>query len=180
MERQSVAYDYQLSQTLAKLVDPGLLLVSSKKDGQSNVMTIGWITGGVIWSRPILTVLVRPSRHTFSRIEQVAEFTVNVLPHRLAPACEICGTQSGRDLDKFAKAGLTPIPSLKVRAPSLAEALVVWECKVVHRNDVIPSNLATVIKATAYPQGDFHRIYDGEILGCFAAPDARQKLTERG
>ena len=180
MKRQPVGnFDYW-ADTMLPLRQEGILLCTVDAEGRPNVMTIGWITGGVIWSRPILTVLVRPSRHTFSRIEQVAEFTVNVLPHRLAPACEICGTQSGRDLDKFAKAGLTPVPSVKVRAPSLAEALVVWECKVVHRNDVIPSNLATVIKATAYPQGDFHRIYDGEILGCFAAPDARRKLMERG
>jgi flavin reductase (DIM6/NTAB) family NADH-FMN oxidoreductase RutF len=180
MKREPVGSFDLWADTMGPLRQEGILLCTVDREGRPNAMTIGWITGGVIWSRPILTVLVRPSRHTYSRLEEVPEFTVNVLPRSLAPACELCGTKSGRDLDKFAAAKLTPVPSLKVRPPSLAEALVVWECRVVHRNDVVPANLSTMIKATAYPQGDFHRIYDGEILGCFAAPGARAQLAARG
>jgi flavin reductase (DIM6/NTAB) family NADH-FMN oxidoreductase RutF len=63
----------------------------------------------------MFVVLVRPSRHTYSRMEQVSDFTVNVLPRELAAAASLCGTVSGREHDKFQEAHLTPIPSREVR-----------------------------------------------------------------
>jgi flavin reductase (DIM6/NTAB) family NADH-FMN oxidoreductase RutF len=137
---------------------------------------IGWLTGGVIWARPVLVVLVRPSRHTFSRLEAVGEFTVNVLPPALSPALEHCGTVSGRDHDKFAETGLTLVPAQKIRVPVIEQGVVHYECRVVHRNDVIPANLAAEVRAAAYRNGDFHRIYYGEVLAAYATADAREKL----
>jgi len=66
--------------------EEGLLLATTGTDGKPNVMTIGWGTIGSIWFRPMFVVLVRPSRHTYSRMEQVSDFTVNVLPRELAAA----------------------------------------------------------------------------------------------
>ena len=57
MERSSVSYDYKLNKTLALLANPGLLLAATKRSGKSNVMTIGWGTVGIIWGKPIFTVL---------------------------------------------------------------------------------------------------------------------------
>ena len=145
-------------------------------DGKPNVMTIGWITGGAIWSKPILTVLVRPSRFTYSRLNEVAEFTVNVLPPAMAPVAEVCGTVSGRDADKFAQTGLKPMPGQQVRVPVIEQAVVHYECRVVHTNEVIPTNLAAAIRTSAYRNGDFHRIYFGEVLAAYAAADARERL----
>ena len=59
--------------------EEGLLLVTTGADGKANIMTIGWGTIGCIWSRPVFIVLVRPSRHTYSRLEQVSDFTVMCL-----------------------------------------------------------------------------------------------------
>ena len=67
-------------ETINALTRDGLLLCSVGAKGNPNVMTIGWMTGGEIWSKPIIIVLVRPSRWTYSRLAEVPEFTVNVLP----------------------------------------------------------------------------------------------------
>ncbi|HSO10078.1 MAG TPA: flavin reductase, partial [Desulfoprunum sp.] len=72
-----------------------------------NTMTIGWATIGWIWQKPILMVAVRDSRHTFTLLETTDNFTVTVpTGSESAKALTLCGTKSGRDIDKFAACGL--------------------------------------------------------------------------
>lgn len=176
MSKQAIKLFDLWPETIGALTREGLLLCSVGADGAPNVMTIGWMLGGAVWGKPILTVLVRPSRHSHTRLEEVGEFTVNVLPPERAEALQYCGTASGRDADKFARAGLTVSPARKVRAPIVGDGLVHYECRVVHRNDVIPEKVAPEIIAAAYPQGDFHRVYFGEVLAAYAEADARERL----
>jgi flavin reductase (DIM6/NTAB) family NADH-FMN oxidoreductase RutF len=176
MTKQPIRLFDLWSETIDSLTHEGLLLCSVSTDGKPNIMTIGWLTGGAIWSKPILTILVRPSRFTYSRLNQVNEFTVNVLPASFAEAIQHCGTASGRDGDKFSRTGLKPVAAQKVRVPIIEQGVVHYECRVVHTNEVIPANLTAEIKASAYANGDYHRVYFGEVLAAYAAPDAREKL----
>ncbi len=168
-------FDY-LNETLDVLGKPGLLLVSTDADGKPNAMTIGWGTVGIIWGKPIFVVLVRPSRYTYGLMEQTEDFTVNVPSADLRKAVAFCGSKSGRDYDKFAENGLTAVPGKKVKSPIIDECVIHYECKVVHKNDVLKDELADAIVSSAYPGGDFHTIYYGEILSVYASPDAREKL----
>ncbi len=168
-------FDY-LNETLDVLGKPGLLLVSTDADGKPNAMTIGWGTVGIIWGKPIFVVLVRPSRYTHGLMEQTEDFTVNVPSAELREAVAFCGSKSGRDYDKFAEKGLTAVPGKKVKSPIIDECVIHYECKVVHKNDVLKDELANAIVSSAYPAGDFHTIYYGEILSVYASPDAREKL----
>ena len=86
MAKVIVLYTDYFAQTIERMDEEGLLLVTTGTDGKPNVMTIGWGTIGSIWARPIFIVLVRHSRHTYSFMEQVSDFTVNVLPRELAAA----------------------------------------------------------------------------------------------
>jgi len=176
MEYLDVTYTKYLQETLALLADPGLLLVAAGKDGPPNAMTIGWGTVGVIWGKRIFTVLVRPSRYSYKLMEQSDSFTVCVPSEAQYDAVDFCGTRSGRDYDKFQECGLEVLPSLRVSAPGIAGCPVVYECQVVHTNEVIPANLAAEVRASAYAAGDFHRIYYGEILAVRALPDAPELL----
>jgi len=176
MAKVPVGYTDYLQETLAALADPGCLLVSQGKDGKPNVMTIGWGTIGIIWGRPIFVVLVRPSRYTWELLGENDEFTVNVPPPGLAEAAMLCGTKSGRDLDKFAEAGLTPIPVKHVGVPVIEQCAVHYECRTVHKNSVDPAAVDRAIIDECYPSGNFHTIYFGEILGVLADEDARERL----
>jgi flavin reductase (DIM6/NTAB) family NADH-FMN oxidoreductase RutF len=176
MPREIVRYTTYLDETLALLANPGLLLVSQGEDGVPNAMTIGWGTVGIIWGRKVFTVLVRPSRYTFSRLEESDSFTVNVPTASIYDDVTFCGTHSGRDYDKFAERGLTAEPSKTVRTPGIAECPVVYECEVVHTNDVCNASLDPEIVVGAYPSGDLHRIYYGEILAVRAEVKARALL----
>lgn len=164
MESKEIAFTENLDHTLEAMRKHGLLLTSVGAEGRPNVMTIGWGTPGVIWSRPIFTVLVRPSRFTFQNIEATGEFAVNVPTDDMHDACMYCGTVSGRDADKFAGSDLTVVEAETVKAPLIGECVRYYECRVVHCNDVADAALDAKIRAEAYPQGDLHRIYYGEIL----------------
>jgi len=176
MNKVPVRYTDYFAQTIQRMREDGLLLVSQGADGIPNVMAIGWGTIGSIWSRAIFIVLVRFSRHTFSRLEQVNDFTVNVPPRELTAAVGHCGSVSGREHDKFQEMHLTPVPSREVRSPIIQECIVHYECRTLHRNDVVPEALTQAVRDECYPAGDFHRIYFGEIVAAYADEDATQRL----
>lgn len=176
MAKKIVPYDTYLHETLALLADPGLLLVSQGRSGALNVMTIGWGMIGVIWWKKVFAVLVRPSRYTFGLLSEGDSFTVNLPSPALYSAVDFCGTHSGRDCDKFAECGITAEPSQTISTPGIAEAPVIYECRIIHTNDVINASLDPEIVADAYPNGDFHRIYYGEILAVRAEENARVLL----
>ena len=177
MEYFSVSYKTYLQKTLSLLADPGLLLVTAGADAKPNAMAIGWGTIGRVWSKPIFAVMVRPSRYTYKLLEESGSFTVCVPPKGLYGAVDFCGTHSGRDKDKFRECNLTGLASEHVSAPGIAGCPVVYECRVVATNDVAPENLTAEIRSSAYPEGDFHRVYYGEILAVRALPDAPKLLT---
>ncbi|MBC7257156.1 MAG: flavin reductase family protein [Chloroflexi bacterium] len=172
MERTRVPFTFQLDKTLALLSNPGLLLASTKRSGASNVMTIGWGTVGIIWGRPCFVVLVRPSRYTYEFIEDSKVFTVNVPTEALREWVGFCGSRSGRQVDKFSAYGISVSRGQTVEAITIDPCPMVYECRVIHYNDVIPSHLDPAVEAASYGGKDYHRLYYGEILGVFAAQGA--------
>jgi flavin reductase (DIM6/NTAB) family NADH-FMN oxidoreductase RutF len=176
MAKLEVPFDRYLREATAALARDGVLLVSVDAQGRPNPMAIGWGTIGVIWGKPIYICLVRPSRYTYQCLEATGDFTVNIPYPEHAQEVLFCGTRSGRDTDKFAECGFTPLPSATVTSPGIAECGLTYECHVVHYNDVIPGHLAREIITGAYPSGDFHRCYFGEILRTVADEDFFARL----
>ena len=84
-----------------KNLDPGLLLASIGKNGENNIMTIGWGLIGVLFRKPTFIVAVRKSRYSYKLLNETGVFTVNVPGEGMAEAVDFCGTKSGRDYDKF-------------------------------------------------------------------------------
>ena len=72
---------------------------------------------------------------------------------------------------------LTPIPSREVRPPIIKECVVHYECRTLHRNDVVPDALVQAVREEFYASGDFHRVYFGEIVAAYADEDAAQRLS---
>lgn len=169
MDRIAVDPFEYLPQILSGLKKPGLLLVSGKN---GNPMTIGWATAGIIWEKPVFTVLVRPSRYSFELLEENGEFTVNVPSaddREMAYAAKWCGSRSGRNYDKCAELNLVKEPGIVVDVPYLAGSIIHLECRTVHKNDISEQTLDYRIAAEHYSGGNFHRIWWGEILGAWKA-----------
>jgi len=149
----------------------GMLLVSVDRAGRPNAMTIGWAALGPVWGRPAFMAMVRPSRYTYGLIEESGDFTVNLLPKELARVLDFCGSRSGRNVDKFAAQGLTPVPGRKTKSPTVEQAVLSLECRVVGKCDLTSEGLDPDVDRSSYPRGDYHRLYFGEILAVYADPE---------
>ena len=167
MHRREMAYGDAFREVMTKLRRDGLLLASTKRSGESNLMTIGWGVMGMIWRTPKFLVLVRPSRYTYEFIEDSGEFTVNVPTPEMAQFVEFCGTHSGRDVDKLAEFDVATTPGQKVNSITVDDCPIVYECRVAFKSDIVPEALASEIPPRYYADGDFHRVYFGEILGAY-------------
>jgi len=109
---------------------PVWLVGTYDKDGKPNIATIAW--GGICCSDPpAVTISLRKSRHSYDAILERKAFTVNVPSQAFVCAADYAGLASGRDTDKFAGAGLTPVRSALVDAPFVAEFPLVLECRLL-------------------------------------------------
>lgn len=132
-----------------------------------NTMTIGWATFGVVWSKPIMMVAVRSSRHTFGIIEKAADFTVTVPAGDMHRETAYCGSNSGRDVDKFKMCRLQTAASRQVISPVIKTRGRHYECKIIYRSAVDPARLDRDYDSSLYPKKDYHTLYFGEIKACY-------------
>lgn len=109
---------------------PAVMVSCASADGEEkNIITIAW--AGTICSNPaMISISIRPQRHSYKLIKESGEFVVNLTTKELAYATDWCGVKSGRDYDKFKEMKLTPETSSVVKAPSIKESPVSIECKV--------------------------------------------------
>ena len=167
MTRVAIDPFESISEVISRMRNPGLLLTCGK---EGNPITIGWGTIGVVWSKPVFTVLVRPSRYSFGLIRADGDFSVSVPAagdKKMAAAVAWCGTNSGRDGDKYEGAGLTREPGIVIDTPYITECPVHYECRRLHSNHVLDGELNGDIRSKHYSSGDLHQIWWGEILGAW-------------
>ena len=120
-----------------KLLHPCMtvLVVSISKDGKPNVMACAW-NMPVSEDPPMIALSLGEESYTGKLIKESGEFTVNIPDERLLKAIWLCGTRSGRKIDKFKQANLTPIPAKKVKPPIISECMAHLECKLYDRIEV--------------------------------------------
>ena len=155
---------------ICEAMKKGILLTTKDGDGV-NTMTIGWGTIGVEWGKPGFVAYVRESRHTREILDKTGEFTVNIPMDTVNPEIiRICGTRSGRDLDKIAHLGLMLEAGEKVSVPGIHELPLTLECRVLFRNVQDESRLPEDIQQRFYSAinaKDYHIAYYGEILDAY-------------
>jgi flavin reductase (DIM6/NTAB) family NADH-FMN oxidoreductase RutF len=176
MGREKVENFSFITETDRLLRDEGLLLVSEGDDGKPNAMTIGWGLVGTMWSEPFFVVAVRLSRHTHKLIEEAGKFTVCLPSKGMTEALNVCGTKSGRDMDKLKELGLTARKGTAVEAPYIAECPVHYECEVAFKTQVEKGELKEELENRVYASGDYHTLYYGHIKGVYAVEGAKGKL----
>ena len=110
---------------------PVVMVSVADKEGKSNILTVAW-AGTVCTNPPMVSISVRPERYSYHMLKETGEFVINLTTRDLAKATDYCGVRSGRDVDKWKEMNLTPVPSLEVKVPSIAESPVNIECRVHH------------------------------------------------
>ncbi|MCX7934184.1 MAG: flavin reductase [Planctomycetota bacterium] len=132
-----------------------------------NVMTVAWGSLGVIWNKPFAMILVRPQRHTYRFTEKYPTFTLCAFGPEQRDHLNLCGTRSGRDIDKIKACGWTPIAMSQVAAPGFDEAELILECRKIYFDDIKPERFLAPDIAGNYPAHDYHRFYFGEVLAAW-------------
>ena len=160
---------------------PKGILLTTKAEGKVNSMVIGWGVIGRNWSNPAFAVFVREGRFTREQLDKNPEFTVNIplgddFDKKILA---ICGNESGRNVDKIAKAGLTLVDPEVISVPAIKEFPLTLECKVVYRQPQELSLYPDAFMGTLYPQDvdssapgcnkDPHVTYFGEIVAAYIA-----------
>lgn len=109
---------------------PAVLVSCAGSGGNKNILTVAW--AGTVCSDPVMvSISVRPERYSYSMIRETGEFVINLTTRDLAYAADWCGVKSGRDVDKFARMGLSAIASKTLEyAPVIAESPLSLECRV--------------------------------------------------
>ena len=141
---------------------PVWLVGTYDADGRPNIATIAW--GGVCCSEPpCVAISLRQSRYTYEAVVARMAFTINVPAQSFVREADFAGLVSGRDCDKFAAAGLTPVRSELVDAPYVAEFPLVLECRLRHTIElgIHTQFIGEIVDVKA----------DGSVLGSNGLPD---------
>ncbi len=138
-------------------------ILASGNLNHHNCMTVGWASLGYLWRRPIAFVYVRPQRYTYQFMEKYDYFSLNFFKQEFNDVLQLCGTQSGRDINKMKLERITPV-DYEGKAIYYNEAKTVVLCKKIFFQDIDPKNLLDNSVLNFYPFNDFHRIYYGEVI----------------
>jgi flavin reductase (DIM6/NTAB) family NADH-FMN oxidoreductase RutF len=163
---QSVPYENHIYSALS-LLRQGKSLLTVKHESDLNTMVIGWGQFGTIWAKPMCMVMVRQTRHTFSIIEKAKDFTVSFAENGQKDVLSVCGSKSGRDIDKFKECGITPEYTESAESPVIKEFDIHLTCRKVYRQNMNLDDLEKVLSEKFYPKHNFHTMYYGEITGCY-------------
>ena len=122
--------DFSVS-AIRRFLEPGpIVLVSSAWKDKANIMTMGWHTV-MEFSPSRIGCFITPANHSFEIIRKSRECVINIPTDDLINTIIGIGNTSGKDIDKFARFGLTPQKAAKVSAPLIKECYANFECKVV-------------------------------------------------
>lgn len=108
---------------------PAFLITCAGKDKRPNAIAIAWLMPASA-NPPMVAFSIRPERYSYELLQANPAFVINVLPFERSVEVNYIGHWSGRDVDKFAKTGLTPVPAQVVNVPAIAEAVAWVECEV--------------------------------------------------
>lgn len=114
---------------------PAVMVSVADRSGRANIITVAW-AGTVCTNPPMVSISVRPSRYSYNILCETGEFVINLTTEELAKACDYCGVASGRDVDKFAATGLTPLRVEHVSAPAIAESPVNIACRITEMREL--------------------------------------------
>ena len=137
-------------------------LLTSGSFENHNSMTIAWGAMGTLWQKDVLTVYVKPIRHTYSFMEDNEYFVVSFFDEEYKDALKIMGRYSGRDVNKDKLSKLTPVKYNNLTI--YEEAKLIFICKKIYYNDVLLENVPSEEVKKYYQIEEPHRMYVGEVI----------------
>lgn len=156
----------ELSGNPFQLIGKDWMLITCGNQENFNTMTASWGGLGVLWNKNVCFTMIRPQRYTYEFMEKNNLFTLSFYEEQYRDALKICGSKSGRDIDKPKVTGLTPY-ELSNGSMAFSEARIILCCRKLYYQDMEPNNFLVPEINQNYTQKDYHRVYIGEILNCY-------------
>lgn len=153
-----------------KLIGEEWMLVTAGTNDKFNTMTASWGGFGWLWNKPVAFIFIRPERYTHDFIEQNDRLTLSFYDEDYRKALQICGTKSGRDIDKVKAANLTPQP-MESGTMTFAEARMTLDCRKLFKTEMTEASFIDKETLARWynnqPDGSLHTIYVVEIEGVY-------------
>lgn len=151
-----------IKSNLVKMISDDWMLISAGNAEASNTMTASWGFMGEMWHKDCAAVVIRPSRHTYKFTEENDCFSLCFFDEQYRDALKLCGSKSGRDIDKIKATGLTPVYSDGTVYYEQANTVVI--CRKMYAADLDPAAFTDKEALDSYGGTNYHRVYVGEIV----------------
>ncbi|MDR3794458.1 flavin reductase [Phocaeicola sp.] len=145
------------------------MLVTAGTPEKFNMMTASWGGTGILWGKPVAFIFIRPERYTYEFIEKGDTLTLSFLGEAHRDIHKICGSQSGRDIDKVAASGLKPYVTENGNI-AYEQARLILECKKLYADFIDADNFVDKLLISRWygeGHGGFHKMYILEIQNVF-------------
>lgn len=140
------------------------MLITAGTEEAYNTMTASWGGLGVLWNKNVATVYIRPQRYTRKFVEEQEYFTLCFFGDKYREELALCGTKSGRDMDKGKACGFT-VAEAACGAPYFEQARLVLVCRKLYADTLKPECfLDSTCERVCYPEHDYHDIFVAEIV----------------
>lgn len=162
-------------------LEPGpVVLLTTSRGGWDNVMTLSWQTM-MDFEPPLVGLILSDRDYSFELLKETRECAINVPTAQLARAVVGAGNCSGREVDKFARFGLTRTAASLIRAPLIAECYASFECRVADSHHARRYGLfvVEVVKAWADPRVSNPRTLHHRGRGVFMVAGRTIRLRSR-
>jgi flavin reductase (DIM6/NTAB) family NADH-FMN oxidoreductase RutF len=164
-----------------QLIEPGpVVMLTTSHKGRADIMTMSWHMM-VDFEPPLIACVVSEADYSFAALRATGECVIAIPAVGLAPKVVKVGNTSGRDIDKFAAFGLTPLPAREVRAPLVKECFANIECRVTDTRMVNRYNLFILegVKAWIDPKQRSPKTIHHHGYGAFVVDGETIKLKSK-
>lgn len=149
-----------------------MLVTAGNETRGYNTMTASWGHLGSIWGHggglPTAVIYLRPQRYTKEFVDREELFTISVFPEEYKKDLGYLGRVSGRDEDKVAATGLTPV--FEEDCTYFQQAKLVLVCRKLYQSTLQEDGfIDKSILSEHYPNRDLHDMYIGQILKVLVA-----------
>lgn len=152
-----------IKENIFDLIGDRWMLLTGGDKACFNMMTASWGGAGVLWQKPVTFCFIRPQRYTRKFVDEGKYYTFSFYGEEYRDNLFLCGSKSGRDIDKVKETGLTPAFA-DCGAVYFEEAELVIVCKKIYFDDFRPENFQLPEIEKLYETKDYHRMYVGEIV----------------
>ena len=144
------------------LINKDWMLITAGNREKHNTMTASWGGVGELWGRYVSTIYIRPQRYTLEFVEREDYYSLCFFGPDCRQALNLCGSKSGREIDKDAATGLTPC--FDEMAPYYEQARLVFLCRKLYRQDLEEGCFLDKGLLEKWYDNDLHRMFIGEIV----------------